>query len=203
MKRFAAIQKTGLVAYTLTLSEDSYKSGDILGDEYMLIETPNYISDIELINNFYWNDGWLNKPPKPSQYYYWDANTFSWNPNLSDAQEDKKNLLNKKRDEVLRISNNPLIYNGNEFTNDSKTRFNISEALNLVNAGVPIPEGFMFRTADNINIPFNAEDIKNLAALSLFYKNACYQHSWELKNQIDTLTTVEEIEAFDINVGWP
>lgn len=202
MKRFAAVKDNGTIVYTLATVDPIYIDGVKLG-EHVFREIPYYISEPNLLNNFYWNDGWVTRPPKPSQYYEWDITTFAWIPNILLAKEDKKRLINKKREELVRSSETPLIYNGNKFTNDSKTRFNISEALNLVNAGISVPENFRFRTTDNINVPFSAEDIKNLSTLALLYKNSCYQYSWELKEQIDLLLTVEEVEAFDVNIGWP
>lgn len=166
------------------------------------IEFPYSHNDLILFK-YYWKDSWKIRQPKPNKYYYWNNILEVWDSNLLEAKILKKEEVNKLREQILKYNPNSIQYNGNFFSNDSITRNNISESLNLLNAGVTIPEGFVFRTKDNINIPFNADDIKNLAALSLFYKNACYQHSWELKNQIDQLTTVEEIEAFDINVGWP
>lgn len=202
MKKFAALKDDGTIYYIMSTEDPIYVNGKRLG-EYTFRHVPPDVPELELLNDYYWNNGWAIRPARPTEYHCWDAATCSWLPDLPGAKEAKKILVNKKREELLRSSPQHLIYKGHIFTNDSRTRFNASEALNLVNAGVPVPDGFVFRTADNINVPFTADDIKNLATLALNYKNSCYQNSWKVKGQIDLLTTVESVKDFDIEQGWP
>lgn len=202
MKKFAALKDDGTIYYVMSTDDEIYVDGERLG-EYVFRHVPPDVPELELLSDYYWNNGWATRPTRPTEYHCWDTSTCSWLPDLLGAKEAKKVLVNKKREELLRSSSQHLIYKGYIFANDSRTRFNISEALNLVNAGVPVPDGFVFRTSDNINVPFTADDIKSLATLALNYKNACYQHSWQIKEQIDLLTTVESVKDFDIEQGWP
>lgn len=204
MKNFAITNLSGEpLDLILGCPEEMYSYCEVPPNSRVIMEIPNTISVRDLLKRFYWKDVWKQRQEQPSEFHYWDSVAELWTPNVGQAIRARKDAVNALRDEKLNSNPNGVLYSGYTFANDSKTRTNISEVLNLLNAGVPIPEGFVFRTADDIDVPFTADDVKGLATLILFYKNSCYQASWNIKAQIEALTTVEEVEAFDITIGWP
>src|SRR5687768_8921339 len=192
MKNFAIINGNGEVIGKILVPNDIESYCDI-ETRNLITKFPDLVNYETLLIQYYWKDQWKTRQPKISKHHYWDNNLEIWTPNIEEAKRIKKDDVNSLRELKIKYNPNGIQYKNYKFSNDSITRANITEALSLVNAGVVAPENFTFRTLDNIDIPFSTEDIKNLSTLMLFYKNSCYKHSWNLKAQIDLLSTVEEI----------
>jgi hypothetical protein len=52
-------------------------------------------------------------------------------------------------------------------------------------------------------VTLNAEQLISLATTLDAYVQACFDREGEIAAQIDAATTVAEIEAIDLNAGWP
>lgn len=203
MKNFAIVDKNGEPTNFILNCPDEVQPFFDVVSQIRRVEFPPEANRETIMSQYFWKDGWKRREARPSKYHYWDYNLEIWIPNLEEAKTSKMVEVNLFRDERLKNNKNGIHYKGYVFDNNDKMRGNVTEVLNLLNSGVPIPENFTFRTKDNINIPFNSDDIKNLASLILFFKNSCYQYSWTLKDQIESLMDIESVEAFDISQGWP
>ncbi len=94
----------------------------------------------------------------------------------------------------------PVSYNGNTFDNDLEARDNVMGMLSAIQAGLPLPPGFTWRTSENTNVPASAAFIIGLAGAMLAHRNACYQKSWTLKAAINASGSPLSI---DVVTGWP
>ena len=52
-----------------------------------------------------------------------------------------------------------------------------------------------------ISLSFSAAQILMLQTLA--YQSSIYESSWTHKDEIDKLTTLEEVLAYDVETGWP
>jgi hypothetical protein len=81
------------------------------------------------------------------------------------------------------IATGTVDYNGHTFQADRVSSANITSALVAVGAGISLPPGFVWRTADNVNVPFSPGDLVALGGLALTAVNEAYAKAWALKAQ--------------------
>ena len=118
--------------------------------------------------------------------------------------EDKFEQAQKaKRDEITRACNDAIDggfeYDGHRYDSDSRSRQNITGLATALTAGVPLPEGFTWRDADNNDVPMEAQDIIALGAAAIQHVQACYDTSWDLKAQLDRKRSINGIRE----IKWP
>jgi hypothetical protein len=121
---------------------------------------------------------------------------------INDVKVNKWNQINVFREVVL---NRGLWYLGYLWNTDERSRQNITGVTAGIAAGIGLPPGFTWRDMNNNNVPFTTTNTVTLAGLTMAYVNMVYNASWEMKNEVDALTTVEEIDAYSIpdNANWP
>ena len=90
-------------------------------------------------------------------------------------------------------------FEGHRYDSDLVSRTNIIGTATGVQAGIPLPDGFTWRTSDNQNVPIDGPGVIMLGGALLEHVNTQYAISWHLKSLIDAATTPEEIEA----ISWP
>ena len=108
-----------------------------------------------------------------------------------------KAQVNNIRSEKLSL---PISYMGYLFDTDDKSIANLTGTISFITATqAPLPEGFGWRTTDNITVPMNIQQLLGLAAVIFQRVNVYYNVSWSLKEAIDVSTYPETV---DINAGW-
>lgn len=93
-----------------------------------------------------------------------------------------------------------FMFNGIKFDIDQQAMINMSATMGAVLSGIGIPPGFVWRSADNVNIPMDVPTFTSLAASAMAYVNGIYVRSWALKDEINESQYPERI---DITTGWP
>ena len=72
--------------------------------------------------------------------------------------------------------------------------------------GNTLPSGFAWRTTDNINVPFTADDMKALGKALFERTSYLYAASWTHKANLESLNTAnhtaQDILSYDITLGW-
>jgi hypothetical protein len=91
----------------------------------------------------------------------------------------------------------------NTYDTDQISVQNIIATATAIANGIPLPSGFVWRDGNNINVPYTAAQFIALSATIFSFVNSCYVASWVLKAEIQALTTVAQVQAFDITQGWP
>lgn len=113
---------------------------------------------------------------------------------------DKKRTLTGMRERAI---TQPIAYAGARFDADEKALRNLQIWQTQLAAGTALPEGFVWRDADNVDHPCSAEFLNGLGAAITCRATRVYQKSWALKAQLDAAATPEEVAALDITTDWP
>lgn len=146
------------------------------------------------------------KPPQPSPAHTWDAVAKAWwlpPHSMSNMLARKKADIDAERD---RQRYSGVTYKGMRFDSDPVSAGNLTGWTTAVAAGIPVPEGFTWRSTNNRNIPFTTKDILGLAAAMVTKTTACYQRAWQLKALVDTFTDpadYQQVKDLDITQQWP
>jgi len=127
---------------------------------------------------------WLAAGNKPESEY-----------SLGELKKERQSFINIERDRRL---NAGVVWNGYQIDSDINSRNNLMGTISAINAGVSLPQNFVWRTSDNLNIPITNEQLINLGETVLNYISAVYQRSWELKDLILAATTPEELDL----ISW-
>lgn len=120
--------------------------------------------------------------------------TVPYNKSLtvSEARRIKQNQINAWREEAF---SKGFVHNGVLYDGDEQAKANISGVVAALSAGIPLPEGFTWRSKLNQNIPMDAEGLVQLGAALMQFQNEVMTRSWVLKDYVKSLQTVEDIEA--------
>jgi hypothetical protein len=78
---------------------------------------------------------------------------------------------------------------------DAMSRDNLTATVTAVNASIPLPQGFTWRTHDNQDVPMDGPALVALAAAMLAQVQLAYVASWQRKAAVDAAATVAEIVA--------
>ena len=128
----------------------------------------------------------------PGENESWDAATGQWAADIDAAKTLKRMMINQWRTEAIDAG---VEYAGVRYDTDAVSRDNITGTLTAVQAGVPLPDGFTWRSEDNQDIPMTVGNLAGLSAVVLAHVNTCYQRSWALKAEVDAAETVAEVDA--------
>lgn len=111
---------------------------------------------------------------------------------LSAAKDRKLAWINMYRERVLASG---VVYNGYQFDSDALSVQRLTAVATAVNAGIPLPAGFTWRSAANVDVPMTGQDIIALLATMMGRADEVYKTSWAKKQQIEAATTQAEVEA--------
>lgn len=114
---------------------------------------------------------------------------------LGNAKAAAHARISAARDDAIAAG---IAWNSHSWQADDRSRALLTGAVAAFQAGVPIPQGFTWRTADNQDVPMAMADLVGLAAAMLQAADAAYSRSWKLKAQIDAAQSIAAIQA----VGW-
>lgn len=149
-------------------------------------------------------------PPKPSEFYAFDYATKQWIPQLARAKEAKIKavIVEYKRQKELPLSYDAKILDTNEEAREQLLfkAFEFAERTRLSQ-----PAGAAARVwenADNTFFVFDTDtQFRNwLGGFVITLSNRIAQQRLALRTHVQNiraLTTVKDILAYDITVGWP
>jgi len=147
-------------------------------------------------NQYVANGVLVDIPAQPASYYTFDWPTKTWvipANALTDAQTARSSYIDAQLEIV--IASSTVTYNGNSYQVDRVSSGLITSAVVAVGAGIPLPTGFVWRTSNNINVPFAQADLVALGGLALQNTNTLYAHSWAQKALINAATTIDAVNA--------
>lgn len=123
------------------------------------------------------------------------ANAISVSPRYTNEQlkQQKNEYINQCRLEAIEGG---FEYDGFFWDSDEISRQNLSGIVTSIAAGLPLPEGFIYRTKQNQNVAYNAQQMVALGATMLGHVNAQYAKSFALKQQLNELS-VDDSEFQD------
>lgn len=120
---------------------------------------------------------------------------------LDEAKFQMKRFVNEYRESLLQ---NGCMYDGILWDCNERAKTNIMGANVLGMLAGSLPEGFEWRDFNNENHVVTLAYMAGLAAaIGAFYTTA-YAASWEHKANIDALTDVDEVLAYEYHhTLWP
>jgi hypothetical protein len=141
----------------------------------------------------------------PSPFHVWDAVGGVWVADLGQAKASKTKEIERERDRRMR---EPIAYLGSMFDADTRAQKNIADKLASIAQREaldrPLPAELLFwRDADNQMHTFADQAgyrawLGGLAVVIEERATRAYAWSWELKAQLETLTTVEGVQALSV-----
>lgn len=146
------------------------------------------LSDVSDVPNQYWI------VPEQGDGNIVTANRLQW------KKDQKQNKINAFREQKL---NEGLLFRGHVYDSDQRARDNITSMATSISVGAPLPENFVWRTADNLNIPMDAYDVIELGMAMVSRINSIYGVSFFHKDTVESLTDEASVDAYDYTVGWP
>ena len=175
-----------------------------MNKEYYVADSEGYLSRTLYLRDEelpFYTDLLTEKPPErpssPWQFVILEADSSE---ELLQLEKSKKNKL---IDEQRETQNNlPILYSGILFDADEVAKRNINGWLNNINSGQTVPENFTWRDYNDVNQPANAEFIIGLSAAITVRTTEIFQKSWDKKAEVNILTTVHDINDYDVTTGW-
>jgi hypothetical protein len=159
-------------------------------------------------SNYYLIDGVPTaKPIQPSSNYDWDTTTHTWIPNIIRAKQQKKLAIEAKREELI-YSN--ILYDGHIFQADEYSVKNIQKKLNEIVAAealsVPVSP-MLWRDFENNNYYWGDLTIYKIWLNGFIIAIANRTTSLIIasfvhKDTVSGLSTLAEVEMYDITTGW-
>ena len=110
---------------------------------------------------------------------------------VSEIKSRKRSEINSNRSSA-RIA--PVTLLGKEWQADKTSSDLLVNTILLVSLDI-IPVPTIWRSLDNTNVEVTLQDLKSIAALIAINTQDAYTKSWQLKDSINSATTVEDISA--------
>ena len=198
--RYAKTLSSGAIHFVMdTDSEPPESAGFIVVAPDVTAQT-HWIKDG--VATEYATKNYLNMPSYPCT---WSPESEQW----VDARDLKELIAMKLReveDERDKRISAPIEYLGRTVDADARAQGNITDKINEINAreqiGSPVPVATMiWRDAENTNVTFESQDamkawLQGLVIAITQRGTEAYAWSWEVKNQLRSLDSKEEVEAF-------
>ncbi len=121
--------------------------------------------------------------------------------NLDKLKEKRKKTINSERDQAIASGFEYAVdtVSYGMFDCDPVSVAKITGAVANLLAGSPLPDGFSWRNADNLDVPMDDVLLKGLGAAAATHVYTQHMIARQLKQAIEDATTEEEVDA----VVWP
>lgn len=144
-------------------------------------------------------DMWIPDDPDNKDFMEYQAWVSAGNTaafDIASAKAHKRLSIEHERAELLSA---PVEYNGNMYDASPMALFNLISTLIFLLGGNTLPVGFVWRDADNNNVPLTVAELSLLGGVLFARNNAVYAQSFVLKDQLLAAQTIEEIDS----IAWP
>jgi hypothetical protein len=113
---------------------------------------------------------------------------------LDELKDRQKQFINSKRNQLL---SNGFVFDNEWFDCDEIAISRVIGTVSAVNAGIPLPPDFTWRTKYNSDKPMTAQKIVELGATMMAFVQETMKRSWELKDFIDSRTSKIQVTKID------
>lgn len=134
----------------------------------------------------------------------------SWMPDLPAAVAARKAEIDSERDRRISL---PLLYDGKNLDADARARENLKSKLEEIKSrealNQPMPQQMMvWRDADNVTHSWPTQVayktwLEGFAVTMSERGTLIYGACWAHKSNVEALSSVEAVAAYDIAQGWP
>lgn len=130
----------------------------------------------------------------PAEQARYDADVAG---RLDRVKENKRKAINAEREK--RLNDLTVMLDGVEYDADQEGRANVTATVSAINAGViPVPDPLSWRDFQNNTQSLSHAKLLELAGIMFAAVDSIYQTSWAIKSQIDSASTIEEVNA----ISW-
>lgn len=157
-----------------------------MGDGFWLTPDGIYYSGGQLD----WQD--IAVPERPTADYVWEWETSQWTLPITTAKSNQRTII---KSACAAAIDGGFDYQGSRYQSDIVSRSAITDRMALIAAGVAVPAGFVWRTADNVNTTMDASDFTGLSQAMVAHVYSQRTKSWSLIEAIDAATTRAAVEA--------
>jgi len=119
---------------------------------------------------------------------------------LSDVIGTKLDIISSYADNW---SNGTFTFNGHTWVGDATARQNLTGMSSAVANGITLPSGFTWHDSNGVAVPLTTTQLVQMGAAMLNWVNTIYQVSYFHSKQVQLLTDVNSVIAYDHTVGWP
>jgi hypothetical protein len=159
-------------------------------------------------NEYYFNGSVpVLRDQAPSENYNWDSTNKVWSPDIEKAKKQLKIQIDNLYEQKL---NSNISYAGHIFQADATTRENIKDKLADLEASnylVVDPAPLLWRDFENNNYFWTDVGafttwLNGFIIIIAARKTSLFIASVGHKDAITALTTLEAVEAYNIQTGW-
>ena len=141
-------------------------------------------------------------PPIDERFYYINTDGTVTQKPLDQCKNYYKNQLADIR---WTYESKGIIYSATVFSTDQQSRVNYLGAFVQATYN---PQFTVQWKAKNLNdetvfVTLNATDVNNIVNGGTDYISKCFVYEEQLRNQIDSAPTLQDMLAIDINTNWP
>lgn len=126
-----------------------------------------------------------------------------YNYDLPDIDILKEHIKNKVATKRWQQEISGLSVNNISYATDRESQTKYTAIAVAISQADPATWSINWKTNDGIFITLNAQDMMAIINDILQYIQNCFNKEYELQQQIDACTTVEQVIAIDYSTGWP
>jgi hypothetical protein len=119
---------------------------------------------------------------------------------LGPAKLQKKSEIGDYREMILYSG---FWWDGHVYETNDVSRANIIGTVAFILSGVPLPDGFTWRTGDDCNVPHTGPSFLAMFFNAIARLNTVYGISWYLKQQVDLMPDFDMVMNFDFVPYFP
>ncbi len=112
---------------------------------------------------------------------------------LQELKDKKKVEINAWREEALGALT--VDHGGNTYDADKLARENLTSTLTAIQAGVSVPDPIDWRDASDVTRSLSHTDLNTICGLMFAAVDAAYNHSWDLKGDVDAAADESAVDA--------
>ena len=119
---------------------------------------------------------------------------------LGPAKLQKKSEIGDYRELILASG---FFWDEHVYETNDVSRANIIGTVAFILSGVPLPEGFTWRTGDDCNVPHTGPSFLGMFFNAIARLNMIYGVSWNLKQQVDLMSDFDMVMNFEFMSYFP
>lgn len=131
----------------------------------------------------------------PSPFHTFDKGLMKWVADIEAARSSLIDLVNKERDIRGKL---PITYMGSLYDADDKANRNINAWVMAIKSGAELPTPFVWRDFNNVDHPASLAMLEGIATTITKRGTVLYYWSWQQKEAIKQLPTIEAILSYKI-----
>lgn len=166
----------------------------------VVVET--FATDADITTLFHPDMGWIEAPIGAVEGWTYSFGNFTApDSTVADLSGVKASKLAEITASCLAAIDGGFYFNGHRYDSDLVSRTNIIGTATSYQAGIELPDGFVWRTADqpvNQFVPLDGPSLIQLGGALLQHVNGQYEKSWQLKQAVEAASTAEEV----LSVVW-